>query len=1432
MLAVTISGQTISSATLSVLEQTLQVQDTLDQRSTCTFKIHDSTGTVHYQCGQPVTVTDTLSITPANPTGLIFSGYINDVQELNLNPNPNIISTLNCIDEHYIADKRVAQTDYTNWFAGDIVSDLLGRVLSQEGITASYALRRDSTIADWVQGILSNVAATTNVGEGDLELAPAGTAVTIAENTTATFNSGTLTNVAATSNQLRLAATPAIRLSGTSEAAGLGTSSATTDNYCYMEVWNSVIAGSSPSIASGDTLQFSIFLPSTNPLSVGGVDLVFDNGTALYQSVPSIVDQQGLSSHPGTDLSGYAKDQWYARTFHLDQSGSSKVGRSIKSVRVALKGDTPGNYIIYVQNILLVNGSGGTKATFFNGTLQTASFSMLSGYGNVAISVVTTYATTGNRISTASSIVGVGIARSSFLAWSAVSFASATQTTTALALGATGANKTPYVLVESSLDGGATWQICTNHAAIPGVTPGMSLVGLSLKLRETLSLASSDPTVTPALTGLTATVSPSYQTAKTDLHTITNTQALWNAGTITTSGGNSTLAAQTNNDLTLNGKFSNWANADTSNQTLFGTGSDGILTGAYSLTNSGTNVEAHTELTWAGTWGAHDFVIECDVFIDQYGNYGILYMTTNWVTNNNTWGYMVDISLISGNYTLTFSRGSNSGSSGSQTVITQVTVPVSAPEWHRVRIAYTQSSTTHNIYVDDVLYITSVNSAITGAGNVGVRYFNTGVVVNSSSQHSAYFQNFGVVAAQTGTWTSPGTSLTSVGTAGGSLIEWNATVPPNTSLLMYSSIDNGSTWQSCTNGAALPTPTPGTALSGKTLKIKATLTSNNANATVTLHGVTVWIVSQYSASGSRVSPALSLSSVGIAGSTLVSWNGIQPTNTTIAVDTSLDNTNWKQVGTGAQGSVPIADINAQLPPYEDTFSTLTTSFYTATSQSGGLPATWTWDTANDRILASGGANAFLLYNGLVVQDVDVVADLDQSDAGGVVWRQVDDRNFYDISVQDGSSPDPQKLILHKITGGVRTILTSVPISFTRGTPHRVRVTMVGASVTVYFDGTLTMTYADPHPLASGLIGLRNDSIGSSGTARFYRLRILSQGASVVGVNVFTRVRLTSTDPAQTPQLEDLTVSVHDPDIQNGVFIPSTAYSVLNGSTNTLSQDLDDLAKQSNYWWRIVNKHLYFQSHNGQLAPWILTDADIRIGQGALNVDTINNHYLNSSWVLGGTDTQQVSQTFIADGSTQSWSMDYPVDSLISVTVDGQTATFGIQNVDTGKQIYYTVGNNTITQDITQTPYLAGQVLLFTYNARVNVTVNALSPDEIARRAAIDGTSGIVEIAETAPGLNNAAALQLAQSRIVQYGMDAQTIQGIVMRPGLAVGQLMSVFLSKHGIADQDFLITDIQTTWKKALVNGVMDQQPFYSISATSGPIVASWSTYQAGLNR
>src|SRR5712692_5305025 len=99
ILSISIAGTTITGTTTYIREGTFELDDQIDQRTTCKFTVFDATGTQHYTKGQPVVVSDSV-------LGVLFTGFVNGSAETNLYPNPGIESQIDCIDNHSLADKR------------------------------------------------------------------------------------------------------------------------------------------------------------------------------------------------------------------------------------------------------------------------------------------------------------------------------------------------------------------------------------------------------------------------------------------------------------------------------------------------------------------------------------------------------------------------------------------------------------------------------------------------------------------------------------------------------------------------------------------------------------------------------------------------------------------------------------------------------------------------------------------------------------------------------------------------------------------------------------------------------------------------------------------------------------------------------------------------------------------------------------------------------------------------------------------------------------------------------------------------------------------------------------------------------------------------------------------------------------------------------
>jgi len=597
-------------------------------------------------------------------------------------------------------------------------------------------------------------------------------------------------------------------------------------------------------------------------------------------------------------------------------------------------------------------------------------------------------------------------------------------------------------------------------------------------------------------------------------------------------------------------------------------------------------------------------------------------------------------------------------------------------------------------------------------------------------------------------------------------------------------------------------------------------------------------------------PSLSLAPIlPRVGATAVEWNALTPANTTLGTDISYDGVNWTDVTSGNGGSLP--SIYSQPDPTSDAFSTNTSANYTSTFRTGGGTGTWTYDTANSRIVATGGTNALYVYNAISRADVDFFADLDRSDAGGIVWRYNDQSNFYYLLIGDSlaSSGTQNTITLYKVASNVQTQLGTATISytvgtpadqytvlFTRGTYRRFRVTMLTGAITVYVDGISMITYTDGSPLSAGKVGLFNNA-GTTGS-RYYQLWIQPQGDYVSGTPqgdivtskfVYTRQRLSTTDPTETPQVEDITTLATNPEIGAGISIPSVTYNY-----TFISKNFDDLAKQCNYSWYIdPSKTLIFRSYQAIPSPWILQSApaglvnnvDLEVSSN-LELDVGNDLYRNRQTILGAQDvTSTQAAFFVGDGSTRTFTLGYPLAAKPTIVVDGITQTSVALKGNTGFAWYYALDDPVLQQDASQPVLQSTDQLVVTYTGLVDVVVTVDDTAEQTSKELIEGGTGIVEDVEDhtsdVPRMSKATALVLAQQLINRYAVAGRTLIFDTSRNGLAIGQVLSIFLIEQGIWDGQFFITQIEITLRK----GINDTQVWwYKVTASELPKQASWA--------
>lgn len=514
-----------------------------------------------------------------------------------------------------------------------------------------------------------------------------------------------------------------------------------------------------------------------------------------------------------------------------------------------------------------------------------------------------------------------------------------------------------------------------------------------------------------------------------------------------------------------------------------------------------------------------------------------------------------------------------------------------------------------------------------------------------------------------------------------------------------------------------------------------------------------------------------------------------------------------------------------------TSATTTFDHYAVGVPTSGVPA-WVYDTANSRILATSGTNGVYIYPTISRADIDMFVDMDRSDAGGMVWRYSDQSDFYYLLIADASASvgTPNQLTLFRVVANVQTQLATASISFARGTYHRFRTKMLGNVITVTMDGVNQITYTDTSPLSTaGSMGLFNNG-GATGS-RYYQLWQQPQGDYVSGTPigdivtggfVYTRARLSTTDPAQMPTLLDLTVSARNALIADGALIPQL-HDPSKPFAEFYSKEMDNLvASSGDYYWLIdQNKNLTFAPRNATPAPWILTSADLLFAP-AVQPTVTADLYRNRQTITNCTGvTATLTEQKIADGTATSWNMAYPLYSAPTITVQGVAQTIGVKGVDTGKQLYWQANNNSITQDSGAAKIPSGYVISVTYVGQfvTIVTVNNTVAQTV--QAAIEGNSGIVEAVEDGKGMLASAATTYANGLLARYGNNnAVQLTATTQRSGLVPGMVIAAFIPEHQLNNRQLLITKVTTSGFQK-TDGTVQYQ--YTIIATDGVNLSTW---------
>lgn len=118
----------IDGVPITIQYGSLSIEGRIEERSTAHFVVIDTAGDKSYPEGTPVEIFDSVP-------NLIFAGFVSIPEQDELTPSSGLLHSIACMDNHYLADKRLVVKSYTDKTLKYIAEDIVTTYLADEGIT-------------------------------------------------------------------------------------------------------------------------------------------------------------------------------------------------------------------------------------------------------------------------------------------------------------------------------------------------------------------------------------------------------------------------------------------------------------------------------------------------------------------------------------------------------------------------------------------------------------------------------------------------------------------------------------------------------------------------------------------------------------------------------------------------------------------------------------------------------------------------------------------------------------------------------------------------------------------------------------------------------------------------------------------------------------------------------------------------------------------------------------------------------------------------------------------------------------------------------------------------------------------------------------------------------------------------------------------------
>ena len=120
----------IADEQVEIMKNTLHIQDEIETRSTCDFVVRDLSNELNFKKGMKVRI--------EHEGKLLFRGFVEKSKKTPITNSQQFVHNVQCIDLHYLADKRIVALADTNVTAQEIIVELIQDYLEAEGVSKVY----------------------------------------------------------------------------------------------------------------------------------------------------------------------------------------------------------------------------------------------------------------------------------------------------------------------------------------------------------------------------------------------------------------------------------------------------------------------------------------------------------------------------------------------------------------------------------------------------------------------------------------------------------------------------------------------------------------------------------------------------------------------------------------------------------------------------------------------------------------------------------------------------------------------------------------------------------------------------------------------------------------------------------------------------------------------------------------------------------------------------------------------------------------------------------------------------------------------------------------------------------------------------------------------------------------------------------------------